>query len=227
MHVAIIMNGNGRWALQRGLPATGGHREGGAALRTTVELALRVGVKTLTLYAIASANTDKPVQELDANLRVLGNYLRSDSARCASQAVQISVIGECRSLGGALLWIPQGDAAAAATHPRLHLRIVIDYAAHDSVVQSSWCNTHPHAPEHFARRLQEIDHTALPAGAVDLLIRTGGGTCRSYFMLWEVAYARLHYADCLWPDFSAHHFQRALGYYGADELPATAGCRAI
>jgi undecaprenyl diphosphate synthase len=85
-------------------------------------------------------------------------------------------------------------------------------------VQSSWSDAHPRAPENFEQRLREIDDTALPAGAVDLLIRTGGpedpwagGRCRSDFMLWEVAYARLHSADCLWPDFTAHHFQRALG----------------
>jgi undecaprenyl diphosphate synthase len=100
------------------------------------------------------------------------------------------------------------------------LRIVIDYSAHDRVVQSSWCNADPQAPEAFAQRLREIDQTALPAGAVDLLIRTGGGKCRSDFMLWEVAYARLHSADCLWPDFTAHHFQRALGYSSPDEWPA-------
>jgi undecaprenyl diphosphate synthase len=214
MHVAIIMNGNGRWALQRGLPPTGGHREGAAALRTTVELALRAGIKTLTVYAI--------VEELDANLRALGGYLRSDSARCAQQAVRISVIGDCKRLGAALLRIPESEATARPS--RLHLRIVIDYSEHDGVVRSSWCDARTQAPENFEQRLREIDHTALPAGAVDLLIRTGGpkdprasGMCRSHFMLWEVAYARLHYAECLWPDFSAHHFQRALGYPSGDE----------
>jgi len=213
MHVAIIMNGNGRWALTRGLPPTGGHREGAAALRTTVELALRAGVRTLTLYA----NSERPVHELDADLRVLGGYLRSERQRCAEQSVRISVIGNGTRLGA--VRVPGREDGTVATHSRLHLRIVIDYSAHDTVVQSSWCNADPTAPEHFARRLREIDHTALPAGAVDLLIRTGAGRCRSDFMLWEVAYARLHCADCLWPDFSAHHFQRALGYFGADELP--------
>jgi undecaprenyl diphosphate synthase len=216
MHVAIIMNGNGRWALTRGLPPTGGHREGAAALRTTVELALRAGVKTLTVYA----NPDSPVHELDAARRMLGGYLRSESRRCAEQAVRISVIGNCERPGAAMLASPQLDDCAGATHSRLHLRIVMDYSAHDTVVQSSRCSADPGAPESFAQRLREIDATALPAGAVDLLIRTGAGQCRSDFMLWEVSYARLHHADCLWPDFSAHHFQRALGYYGADESPA-------
>lgn len=205
MHVAILMNGNGRWASKRGLPPTAAHRAGAAALRTTVELALRAGIKTLTLYGIGSAGSES----------VLEGYLRSDSQRCADQAVRISVIGDRLRVCAALL--PQ---CAAAKRSRLHLRIVIDYSAHDRVVQSSWCNADPQAPENFVERLREIDQTALPAGAVDLLIRTGGGKCRSDFMLWEVAYARLHLADCLWPDFSAHHFQRALGYSSADEWPA-------
>ena len=216
MHVAIIMNGNARWALTRGLPPTGGYREGAAALRTTVELALRAGVKTLTVYA----NSDSPVHELDADVRVLGGYLHGESGRCAKQAVRISVIGKCKRHGALLSRGPTTAERAAETHSRLHLRIVIDYSAHDTVVQSSWCRADPGAPESFAQRLREIDDTALPAGAVDLLIRTGTGKCRSDFMLWEVAYARLHYANCLWPDFNAHHFQRALGYSGAAELPA-------
>lgn len=216
MHVAIIMNGNGRWALTRGLPPTGGQKQGAAALRTTVELALRAGVKTLTVYA----NSDSPVHELDANLRVLGGYLRSEPRQCAAAAVRISIIGNRERFGAGLLQVPERSDTAVATDSRLHLRIVIDYSAHDSIVQSSWSHPHASAPEDFLQRLREIDQTALPAGAVDLLIRTGAGQCRSDFMLWEVAYARLHHADCLWPDFSSHHFQRALGYCGADELPA-------
>jgi undecaprenyl diphosphate synthase len=223
MHVAIIMNGNARWAVKRGLPPTAAYLEGAAALRTTVALSLRAGVKTLTLYAIGCTGTDSPTRELDADLRVLRGYLCAESRRCAAQAVRISVIGNCKR---PLLWLAEDDEFAAATHSRLHLRIVIDYSAHDRIVQSSWCDAHPQAPENFARRLRELDQTALPAGAVDLLIRTGGpqdpwasGKCRSDYMLWEVAYARLHYADCLWPDFSAHHFQRALGCGAAGDLP--------
>jgi undecaprenyl diphosphate synthase len=220
MHIAIIMNGNARWASKRGLPQSAAHREGAAALRSTVELALRAGVKTLTVYGICSSGSESPMQELDADLRVLGGFLRSDSRHCAEQAVRISVIGHCKRLGAAMLHVPEEDESVAANRSRLHLRIVIDYSAHDSVVKSSWCSPHPHAPEEFLQRMRQIDDTALPAGAVDLLIRTGGGKCRSDFMLWEVAYARLHCADCLWPDFTVHHFQRALGFRGHDELPA-------
>jgi undecaprenyl diphosphate synthase len=213
MHVAIIMNGNGRWAMKRGLPPTGGCIEGAAALRGTVELALRAGVKTLTVYAICCVDSDRSVHELDADLRVLGGYLRTEALLCAQQMVRISVIGNCKRLGAALLRVQhRGEESVTGTRSRLHLRIVIDYSEHDRLMRSSWSDiSQPQAAGSFERRVREIDHTALPAGAVDLLIRTGGGKCRSHFMLWEVAYARLHYADCLWPDFNAHHFQRALG----------------
>jgi undecaprenyl diphosphate synthase len=89
----------------------------------------------------------------------------------------------------------------------------LPHSAHDRVVQSSWRSAHPHAAEQFSQSLREIDQTALSAGAVDLLIRTGGGECHSDFMLWEVAYARLHSADCLWPDFTSHDFARALEFH--------------
>jgi len=218
MHVAIIMNGNGRWAMRRGLRPTAGYMEGAAALRTAVELALRAGIKTLTVYAVGCVDSRASVEELDADLRVLGGYLRTEARRCAEQAVRITVIGNSKRLGAALLRAHhQADESSIGTRSRLHLRIVIDYSEHDSVVRTS-------RSDNFEQRLSEVDRTALPAGAVDLLIRTGsaqapmaGSRYRSDFMLWEVAYARLHYADCLWPDFSAGHFQRALGYSTPDE----------
>jgi len=150
--------------------------------------------------------------EFDADLRVLGDYLRAESRRCVEQSVGITVIGHGKRLGAerlrsALQGTPRSHRVAGS---RMHLRIVIDYSAHDSVVQSAWCSAHPQASETFTRRLREVDDTALTVGAVDLLIRTGGGMCESDFMLWEVAYARLHCADCLWPDFTPGDFQRAL-----------------
>lgn len=224
MHVAIIMNGNGRWAMERGLSPTGGCIQGAAALRAAVEVALRAGVKTLTVYAICCVDSDRSVHELDADLRVLGGYLRTEARRCAGQAVRISVIGNCKRLGAVLLQVHhRSEESSVGMESRLHLRIVIDYSEHDSLVRSIRSKvSHPQAAADFERRVREIDHTALPAGAVDLLIRTGGGKCRSDFMLWEVAYARLNYADCLWPDFNARHFQHALGYEARDELAASA-----
>ncbi|HEY6922072.1 MAG TPA: polyprenyl diphosphate synthase [Steroidobacteraceae bacterium] len=217
MHVAIIMNGNGRWAKRLGLPPTAACIEGAAALRTTVEAALRAGIKTLTVHAICHVDSERSGHELDADLRVLGNYLRTEARHSTGQAVRISVTGNCKRLGAATSKVH--DETSIEMRSRLHLRIVIDYPEHDRVVQSTRTEVlRAHAAEDFERRVKELDRTALPAGAVDLLIRTGGGICRSDFMLWEAAYARLHYADCLWPDFNALHFQRALGREMLDEL---------
>jgi undecaprenyl diphosphate synthase len=213
MHVAIIMNGNGRWAARRGLPARAGYVEGVAALRTTVELALSAGVKTLTLYALGSSTCPNPGGELEADLRVLTGYLCAEAAR--EQPIRISVIGKGDQLGASLSRLRAYSTRLGSIEPPLHLRIVIDYSEHDHLVRSSWRSGHPHTPETFAQRIRELDDTALPAGAVDLLIRTGDGKCQSDFMLWEVAYARLHHAGCLWPDFNAEHFERALRAYTA------------
>jgi undecaprenyl diphosphate synthase len=207
MHVAIIMNGNSRWAAQRGLPPAAARDEGVATLRNTVRLAADAGVRTLTLYAICAPACTRPRQEIDADLALLDSYLRSDAAGCRERSIQINVIGN------------QGHLSAAlpdAKDSRMQLRIVVDYSAHDSVVKATWRSTNPSAPETFDRQLREIDGTALPAGPVDLLVRTGGGSHQSSFMLWEVAYARLHYVDCLWPDFTPRCFQRALACYGGD-----------
>jgi undecaprenyl diphosphate synthase len=215
MHVAIIMNGNSRWATQRGVAPTVAPVEAVAALRNTVALAAEAGVRTLTLYSLSTP--DRPRQEIDADLGVLDTYLRSDLQRCLDRSIRVDVIGNKEQLRVALprdLACPGLSRAVAA---RMNFRIVVDYSAHDSVVKAAWRSPHPRAPESFDQQLREIDQTALPAGAVDLLVRTGRGRCQSEYMLWEVAYARLHYVDCLWPDFTARCFQRALACYAGDD----------
>jgi undecaprenyl diphosphate synthase len=218
MHVAIIMNGTSRWAAQRGLAPTAALDEGVATLRNTVRLAADAGIRTLTLYSICTPGCTRPRQEIAADLGVLGSYLRSDAEQCRERSIRINVIGNNGQLGAAL---PRpgdfnGLTPSSCNGSRMQLRIVVDYSAHDSVVRATWRSTDARAPETFDRQLREIDGTALPAGAVDLLVRTGGSNCQSAFMLWEVAYARLHYVDCLWPDFTARCFQRALVCYSGD-----------
>jgi undecaprenyl diphosphate synthase len=215
MHVAIIMDGNGRWATQRGLPRTAGHVEGAKAVRATVEAAVRAGVKTLTLYAFSAANWARPAAEVDALMRLFRRYLITQTCRCVEQRIRINVIGRRDRLdAGLLLAIEQSERLSAAG-ARMHLRIVIDYSSHDSIVQAAWRAERGAklTAEDFSRLLHEVDHSALPAGAVDLLIRTGGERRLSDFMLWEVANAELHFTDCPWPDFNEHRFQCALEDY--------------
>jgi undecaprenyl diphosphate synthase len=210
MHVAIIMHGNGQWILQRGLPSPTGCTAGAAALRTVVGLAAAARVDALTLYSICSPRGDRSQHEVGADLDVLTRFLRDDLPRCLEQSVRISLIGDCEPLHWLRPALHDHNRQVSVAGSGTHLRIVVDYSAHDRIIKAAWGNDDPHAPEHFDRQLRELDPTALSAGAVDLLVRTGGGLCRSDFMLWEVAYAKLHFVDRLWPDFTARDFQRTL-----------------
>jgi undecaprenyl diphosphate synthase len=210
MHVAIIMHGNGKWARQRGLSSSASRAAGVAALRATVGLAAAARVRTLTLYSICSAHHTRPEQEIDANIGVLDQFLRGNLQWCLEESVRISVIGSSGRLNWLLPPVTEHNQQLGLAGSRIHLRIVVDYSGHDSITQAAWRNDDSRAPERFGRELSEIDPTALPAGAVDLLVRTGGGWCCSDFMLWELAYAKMHCVNRLWPDFTASDFRHAL-----------------
>jgi len=209
------MDGNGRWATKRGLPRTAGHIEGAKAVRITVAAALRASVKTLTLYAFSAANWARPSTEVDALMHLFTSYLTAETHRCIEQSIRVNVIGRRDRLGEGLLRAIEQSERLSVAGARMHLRIVVDYSSHNSIVQAAWRadRSAKLTPEEFHRLLHEVDHSALPAGAVDLLIRTGGERRLSDFMLWELAYAELHFTDCLWPDFNEHCFRCALDDY--------------
>jgi undecaprenyl diphosphate synthase len=216
MHVAIIMDGNGRWATQRGLPRTAGHIEGAKAVRATVETAARADVKTLTLYAFSSANWARPPAEIAALMRLFGQYLFTETRRCVEQSIRINVIGRRDRLGPNLLRsIEQSERSSAAGSGML-LRIAVDYSSQHSIVQAARRATLDAelTAADFHRLLHEVDHCAHPAGEVDLLIRTGNERRLSDFLLWECAFAELHFSDCLWPDFDERRFRCALEDFG-------------
>jgi undecaprenyl diphosphate synthase len=216
MHVAIIMDGNGRWATQRGLPRTAGHIEGAKTVRTIVESAARAQVKTLTLYAFSSANWARPPVEISALMRLFGQYLFTETRRCVEQSIRINVIGRRDRLSENLLRsIEQSERSSAAGSGML-LRIAVDYSSQHSILQAARRASLDAGTtaEDFHRLLLETDHCAHAAGAVDLLIRTGNERRLSDFLLWESAFAELHFSDCLWPDFDEPRFQRALEDYG-------------
>jgi undecaprenyl diphosphate synthase len=215
MHVAIIMDGNGRWATQRGLPRTAGHIEGAKAVRIIVEAAARAGVDILTLYAFSSANWARPQAEIAALMRLFGQYLFTETRRCVEQSIRINVIGRRDRLGENLIRsIEQSERSSAAGSGML-LRIAVDYSSQHSIVQAArrakrdadLCITDFHRPLH------EVDHCAYPAGEVDLLIRTGNERRLSDFLLWECAFAELHFSDCFWPDFDEQRFNGAIEDY--------------
>jgi len=211
MHVAIIMDGNGRWAVRRGLPRSAGHVRGASGVRRIVAAAVRAGIDTLTLYALSADNWQRPAAEVSVLLDLLRRYLHSETRRCLEQAVRISIIGRRDRLGPQLLQAIEQSERATAAASRLDLRIAVDYSARQSILAAA--RRAPAQPAEFARLLAEVNHAAAPSREVDLLIRTGGEKRLSDFLLWECAYAELYFTDCLWPDFDEQALQAALRDY--------------
>ena len=185
------MDGNGRWATARGLPRTAGHRAGGEAVRRVVESAPRLAIGTLTLFAFSSDNWKRPTREVTTLMRLFHRYLASEAAALEENGVRLSVIGRRDRLPASL--VRQIDAAERLTADgrRLHLRLAVDYSAREAIARSA------------------RDPSALGPD-VDLLIRTGGERRLSDFLLWECAYAELHFTDTRWPDFDAADLGQAL-----------------
>jgi undecaprenyl diphosphate synthase len=215
MHTAIIMDGNGRWAANRGLPRTAGHVQGAKAVTVAVEAAARAGIDVLTLYAFSANNWKRPTAEVNALLDLLGRYLFTETRRCAEKSIRINVIGRRDRLSASLVRaIEQSERLSAAGEAML-LRIAVDYSSRHSIVQAAGRARDGVDMEEFARLMQHADHCVAPVAEVDLLIRTGSEQRLSDFMLWECAYAELYFSDCLWPDFDERQFSLALGAYAA------------
>jgi len=213
MHVAIIMDGNGRWAAARGLPRSAGHVQGAKAVNVTVEAAARAGIDALTLYAFSSDNWKRPAAEVNALMDLLGRYLFTETRRCVERSIRINVIGRRDRLSASLVRaIEQSERLSGAGEGML-LRIAVDYSSRHGIVQAAGRAREGVGMHEFSRLMQQANHCAAPAGDVDLLIRTGSEQRLSDFMLWECAYAELFFSDCLWPDFDEQQFSSALGAY--------------
>ena len=222
LHVAIIMDGTGRWAVARGRPRTAGHVAGVEAVRRAVEAARDLGVGTLTLFAFSSDNWKRPDMEVRALMRLFRSYLMAESAKCAENGVRISVIGRRDRLPSGLVRVIEEAERATARADRFLLRIAVDYSARDAILRAA-ARLRGGEPsrEAFARLLSD-PHEEKPVPDVDLLIRTGGEQRLSDFLLWECAYAELVFTDRMWPDFSGadladavREFQRRERRFGA------------
>jgi undecaprenyl diphosphate synthase len=205
LHVAIIMDGNGRWAVTRGRPRTAGHLAGADAVRRTVEAAPGLGIRTLTLFAFSSDNWQRPDREVRALMGLFRRYLSTEADRCAANGVRISVIGRRDRLPEVLVRaIEDAERKTAAAQPDFWLRIAVDYSGRDAILRAAqrWSGTGTAEPsrELFSRLLADAPQAG-PAPDVDLLIRTGGEKRLSDFLLWECAYAELVFTDRMWPDF--------------------------
>jgi undecaprenyl diphosphate synthase len=201
LHVAIIMDGNGRWAERRDMPRSAGHREGIEAVRRVVEAAPDLGIGALTLFAFSSDNWRRPPLEVEVLMLLLRQYLRRDVRRLADSGVRLTVIGRRDRLPEGLAQQIAAAEAACALVTLLALNVALDYSARDAIANaaSAWLGDDA-APRAAFNRL--LAWQGQGAGRdVDLLIRTGGEKRLSDFLLWECAYAELCFIDALWPDF--------------------------
>ncbi len=212
LHAAIIMDGNGRWALERGLPRAAGHRAGVEAVRRVVEAAPGLGIGTLTLYTFSAANWGRPPGEVRGLLGLLRDYLCSQTAACAARGVRLAVIGRRDRLPSALRAAIGAAESATAAGGTLHLRLALDYSARESILRAARRAPPGGAlsPAAFERLLAEAEGGDGPTLPVDLLIRTGGEQRLSDFLLWESAYAELIFTPTMWPDFTADHLAAAV-----------------
>ncbi|MCZ7648232.1 MAG: polyprenyl diphosphate synthase [Planctomycetota bacterium] len=217
-HVAIIMDGNGRWATKQGLPRLAGHERGARAVREVVEGALERGIEVLSLYAFSAQNWSRPAQEVGGLMRLFRAYLEDERARLANEGVQVRLLGERARLAPELLDALDATLHATRHATRMQLNLAVNYGGREELVE---------AMKRLARRVadgglepdgidgarieEELTTRALPP--VDLLVRTAGERRLSNFLLWQSAYAELIFMDAAWPDFDRNCLDAALSEY--------------
>jgi undecaprenyl diphosphate synthase len=205
-HVAIIMDGNGRWATGRGLPRVAGHQAGARAVRRTIEAAPGLGISILTLYAFSEDNWRRPAREVSALMKLLRRYLEQETERCIANGVRLEAIGRRDRLPATLRALLEETERRTAQGTRLRLRLAIDYSSRQAIL-------------HAVRRLSPRDAPSeenlgiLIGPDVDLLIRTSGEQRLSDFLLWECAYAEMVFTPRLWPDFSSDDLAQAVAEF--------------
>ncbi len=210
IHVAVISDGNGRWASAQGLPRCVGHRAGAAAARRIIAAAPRLGVHTLTFFALSSANWQRPAGEVRAILNVLHEYLLAETSRCIEEQIRLSIIGRRDRLPCTLREAIADCEAATAAGRRLHLRLAIDYSSREAIFLAAcrFYKVTQLSTDSFSNVLSEVHRGC--STEVDLVIRTGGEQRLSDFLLWESAFAELIFLPKRWPDFTVADFQACL-----------------
>ena len=215
LHVAIIMDGSGRWAERRGWPRLAGHRAGVEAVRRVVRAAPEAGIGTLTLFAFSAANWSRPANESEALMGIFASYLGTDFQEGRAGGVQVNVIGRRDRLPRALVEGIEHAESATVRCRRLRLRLAIDYSARDALTQAALRCGAGNGTESadLTRTLAEVLHDRVPAPDLDLLIRTGGEQRLSDCLLWEGAFAEMIFSDRLWPDFCASDLAAAVNEF--------------
>ncbi len=217
-HVAIIMDGNGRWARARGLPRIAGHRAGAQAVRRSIEAAIQSGVDWLTVYAFSSENWRRPQSEVSDLTGLLRHYLRHEVAELAREGVRLRIIGDRMRFDADLRDELAAAEARTAGNSRLNLVVALSYGGRAEIVAAARaCLAAAAAGRLDPERLDEADFGGFLSTAgipdPDLVIRTSGEQRLSNFLLWQSAYAELVFLDVFWPDFDASHFAGALAEF--------------
>ena len=221
LHVGIIMDGNGRWALRRGLPRAAGHRAGVGAVRRVVERALDAGIARLTLYAFSSDNWRRPAPEVQGIFWLLRAFLRLETKRLKRRGARLLVIGRRDRLPHAVVRAIEEAEEATAGGQLIDVCVAIDYSSREAIARAAATAVAANvdlenaSPDLVCAWLTQT--MAAQGGEVDLLIRTGGEKRLSDFMLWECAYAELVFTDRMWPDFDEGDLDRALEEFARRE----------
>ena len=213
-HVAIIMDGNGRWAKKRFLPRVAGHKAGVEAVRTIVRAAGDLGIEAMTLYAFSSENWKRPEEEVSDLMGLMKRFILSDLEEFAANDVRLKIIGNWRALAPDVVELIEKALDRTAGNTRTTLAVALNYGAQDEIVRAATAAAA--AGEITAEAIEaHLDTADMPP--LDLLIRTSGEVRLSNFLLWQSAYAELYFTDKLWPDFAPADLQAALDHFARRE----------
>jgi undecaprenyl diphosphate synthase len=220
LHVAIVMDGNGRWAKQRGLPRTLGHRAGVEALRRTVSAAPKLGIGWLTVFGFSTENWSRPAAEVAELMALPKRYFETDIVRLEREGVRVRVVGRRQGLSAELVKLIEDAEARTQTNRTFFLNVAFNYGGQADIADAA----RRFAEDVAAGRAQPADLTEARFGQLlatadapppDLIIRPSGEQRLSNFLLWEAAYAELVFQDVLWPDYGEEHLKAALEAYAA------------
>lgn len=217
-HVAIIMDGNGRWAEKHTLGRISGHRKGAEAVRTIVRVCRELGIKYLTLYALSVENLSRPITEINALMKILGDYVQSELAEMLANGIRLTTIGNIAALDASVRKLLEKAMTDTAGNKGMVLNLALSYGGRDEIVQAASriaqdardgaISPQEMTPELFSRYLYTAD---MPDP--DLLIRTSGEYRLSNFLLWQSAYTEFYFTDVLWPDFCEKDLLAAIKDY--------------
>ena len=213
-HVAIIMDGNGRWAKARHLPRVVGHQRGVEAVRTLVRAVRDMGLEALTLYAFSTENWRRPEDEISALMGLLKRYIVADLDEFVANGVRLKVIGDYKAFAPDVVELLEDALARTAGNSQTTLAVALNYGAQDEIARAA-AKAATKGVVTPASIEAELDTADLPP--LDLLIRTSGEVRLSNFLLWQAAYAELWFTEVLWPDFTPAHLQQALDAFAGRE----------